>query len=70
MIKLLWVSCGDKDGLFGISQGAHQYLKQKGVPHIWHVDSGGHDFPVWKDDLYWLPNRSSAKNELTRDVLS
>jgi len=53
-LKLLWVSCGDKDDLFGISQGVHQYLKEKGVPHIWHVDSGGHDFPVWKNDLYWF----------------
>jgi enterochelin esterase-like enzyme len=45
-LKLLWVSCGDKDGLFGISQGVHRYLKEKGVPHIWHVDSGAHEFPV------------------------
>lgn len=51
-LKLLWVSCGDKDGLIGISQGVHRYLKDKGVPHIWHVDSGIHDFPVWKNDLY------------------
>ncbi|AIE83679.1 alpha/beta hydrolase [Fimbriimonas ginsengisoli] len=51
-LKLLWVSCGDKDGLIGISQGVHQYLKEQGVPHVWHVDSGGHDFPVWKNDLY------------------
>lgn len=54
MLKVLWVSCGDKDGLLSISQGVHQYLRQKGVPHIWHVDSGGHDFPVWKNDLYWF----------------
>ncbi len=51
-LKLLWVSCGDKDGLFDISQGVHVYLKEKQVPHIWHVDSGGHDWPVWKNDLY------------------
>ncbi len=51
-LKLLWVSCGDKDGLIGISQGVHRYLKDKGVPHIWHVDSGIHDFQVWKNDLY------------------
>lgn len=56
-LKLLWVSCGDKDGLLGISQGVHQYLKQKGVPHTWHVSPGGHDFPVWKNDLYWFAQR-------------
>lgn len=56
-LKLLWVSCGDKDGLLAISQRVHQYLKQKNVPHIWHVSSGGHDFQVWKDDLYWFAQK-------------
>src|SRR5205823_8457673 len=46
-LKLLWVSCGDQDGLFGISQRLHAYLKEKGVAHVWHVDSGGHTWPVW-----------------------
>ena len=52
MLRLLWVSCGDRDGLFYISQRTHHYLKEKNVPHIWHVDSGIHDFAVWKNDLY------------------
>ncbi|RYG48623.1 esterase family protein [bacterium] len=56
-LKLLWISCGDKDGLIGISQRTHAYLKEKGVPHIWHVDSGGHDWPVWKNDLYLFAQR-------------
>lgn len=51
-LKLLWISCGDKDGLIRISQDLHAYLKEKNVPHIWHLDSGGHDFAVWKNDLY------------------
>jgi enterochelin esterase-like enzyme len=51
-LKLLWISCGDKDGLISISQGVHAYLKANKVPHIWHVDSGKHDFAVWKNDLY------------------
>jgi enterochelin esterase-like enzyme len=51
-LKLLWISCGDKDGLIGISQGVHQYLKKNGVTHVWHVDSGPHNFEVWKNDLY------------------
>ena len=28
-IKLLWLSCGNKDGLIRISQGMHAYLKEK-----------------------------------------
>jgi enterochelin esterase-like enzyme len=52
LLKLLWISVGDQDGLIGISQRTHRYLKEKNVPHIWHVESGGHDFAVWKNDLY------------------
>ena len=52
-LKLLWVSCGDKDSLFNISEGVHKYLDEQKVPHLWHIDLGGaHDFPVWKNDLY------------------
>ena len=57
MLKLLWISCGDRDGLIFISQRTHAYLKEKSVPHIWHVDSGMHDFVVWKNDLYHFLQR-------------
>ena len=54
-LKLLWVSCGDKDSLFNISEGVHKHLDEQKVPHVWHIDVGGaHDFPVWKNDLYHL----------------
>ena len=43
---------GDKDDLANISQGVHAYLKEKGVPHVWHIDSGAHEFPVGRNDLY------------------
>jgi enterochelin esterase-like enzyme len=56
-LKLLWISCGDTDGLIFVSQRTHRYLKEKGVPHVWHVDSGGHDFAVWKNDLYLFAQR-------------
>ncbi len=52
-LRLLYVACGDKDGLFKISQGVHNMLEEKKVPHIWNVIPGGqHDFKVWKNDLY------------------
>ena len=41
-LKLLYLSCGNKDGLINISQGVHAYLKQHDVPHIWNVDDEGH----------------------------
>ena len=51
-LKLLYISCGNKDGLIRISQGVHGYLKEKNVPHIWHVDDHAHDFQHWKKALY------------------
>jgi enterochelin esterase-like enzyme len=52
-LKLLWLSCGDKDRLMQISQGFHEALEARKVSHVWHVHAGGgHDFAVWKADLY------------------
>jgi enterochelin esterase-like enzyme len=51
-LKLLYISCGNKDGLIRISQGVHAYLKEHNVPHIWHVDEHAHDFQHWKKGLY------------------
>jgi len=57
MLKLLWISCGDRDGLISISQRTRAYLKEKNVPHVWHVDSGAHEFAVWSNDLYLFAQR-------------
>lgn len=52
-IKLLWISCGDKDGLITNSKRTHDYMVTNQVPHIYHVIPGGfHDFNVWKQNLY------------------
>jgi enterochelin esterase-like enzyme len=51
-LKLLYLSCGNKDGLIRISQDFHAYLKEKNVPHTWHVDEHAHDFRHWKGALY------------------
>lgn len=51
-LRLLWVSCGDQDNLLHISQRTHDYLKEKEVPHVFYLEPGGHDFKVWKNDLY------------------
>ncbi len=57
-LRLLYVSCGDKDGLFRISQGVHRMLEEKKVPHVYRlIPNGGHDFRVWKDDLYQIAQR-------------
>ncbi|HJV77452.1 MAG TPA: alpha/beta hydrolase-fold protein [Paludibacter sp.] len=51
-LKLLWLGCGNKDGLISVSQRVHQHLKEKGVPHIWHVDGNAHDDTEWANNLY------------------
>ncbi|WP_165072443.1 alpha/beta hydrolase [Paludisphaera rhizosphaerae] len=56
-LKLLWLACGNKDGLIRISQGVHAYLKEKDVPHVWHVDGHAHDPIEWRNNLYWFSQR-------------
>ncbi|MCD7938965.1 MAG: esterase [Bacteroides intestinalis] len=51
-LKLLWISCGDNDNLMSFSERTHLYLQQHRIPHIFYVEPGGHDFNVWKNDLY------------------
>ena len=56
-LRLLWLSCGNKDGLIRISQGVHGYLKEQGVPHVWHVDGNGHDATHWRNNLWLFAQR-------------
>lgn len=51
-LKLLWLSCGNQDGLIRISQGMHAHLKAQGVPHVWNVDGHAHDPAHWSSNLY------------------
>jgi hypothetical protein len=56
-LKLLWLACGNKDNLINISQGVHAYLKEKDVPHVWHVDGNAHDPTEWKNNLFLFSQR-------------
>jgi len=52
-LKLLWISCGDKDNLIVFSSRTNDYLTANKVPHIYQViPDGKHDFIVWKASLY------------------
>lgn len=51
-LKLLWISCGDADGLISFSKRTHDYLQKHDVPHIYYIEPGVHDFKVWKNGLY------------------
>ena len=54
---LFGVDAQKKDGLLRISQGVHAYLKEKGIPHVWHVDGHAHDATEWKNNLYYFAQK-------------
>lgn len=56
-LRLLYLSCGNKDGLINGSQALHRYLKQHDVPHLWNVDEYGHDRESWAENLYHFAQR-------------
>jgi enterochelin esterase-like enzyme len=56
-LKLLYLSCGNQDGLISVSQGVHVYLKQQNVPHIWNVDNHGHDGTTWGSNFFHFAQR-------------
>lgn len=56
-LKLLYISCGNKDGLINFSQGVHRYLRDHGVPHLWNVDDHAHDGESWGSNLYHFSQR-------------
>jgi enterochelin esterase-like enzyme len=52
-LELIWISCGDRDGLIGNSTRTSDYLKEHNIPHILSITPDGlHDFREWKDNLY------------------
>lgn len=69
-LKLLWLSCGNKDGLIRFSQRTQRYLKEKQVPHVWNVDSHGHDPTHWRNNLYHFAQRvfRDSKTETKSDA--
>ena len=53
-LALLWLSCGDQDQLINFTERTHQYLEKNNVSHVYYIEPGGHDFKVWKNDLYQI----------------
>ena len=53
-LKLFWFSCGDRDTYLPDAQKIEDSLVAKRINHIWHLDRGGHEFGVWKKDLYFF----------------
>ena len=56
-LKLLWLSVGNHDNLIRVSRGMHDYLQEKRVPHVWRVDTNGHDTAEMSNSLYHFAQR-------------
>ncbi|MBW8845445.1 MAG: esterase family protein [Burkholderiales bacterium] len=56
-LALLYLSCGNKDGLINVSQAVHRALKQQEIPHLWNVDEHGHDRESWAENLFHFAQR-------------
>jgi enterochelin esterase-like enzyme len=52
--SLLWIGCGDKDNLITGSWNLHQGLVKAKIDHVWYVDTGVHEVPVWNNNLYLM----------------
>jgi enterochelin esterase family protein len=47
-LRLLWIACGQQDGLTGVNQKLVDWLKSKGVKLTWAPTRGTHSFTVWR----------------------
>jgi enterochelin esterase-like enzyme len=54
-LRALWLSVGDQDNLMGNGMvAADAFLTEKKIPHVFHINAGGHEPKVWKNDLYYF----------------
>ncbi|MEN6333452.1 MAG: alpha/beta hydrolase-fold protein [Phycisphaerales bacterium] len=47
-LHLLWIACGQQDGLIGQNKKLIEWLQSKGVKLTWVETPGGHSFLVWR----------------------
>ncbi len=50
-LRLLWIACGDQDGLLTANQQLIAWLKSQGVRYTWVQAPGQHSFRVWRRNL-------------------
>ncbi len=52
-VKLIFIACGTADNLINNSKMYHDFLDQKGIPHMYQLEqNGGHTSEVWNRSLY------------------
>ncbi|HSW39169.1 MAG TPA: alpha/beta hydrolase-fold protein [Acidobacteriota bacterium] len=53
-LSLLWIGFGDKDNLITGSWNLHNALVDAGIDHVWYLEPGVHEVPVWNNNLYLM----------------
>jgi enterochelin esterase-like enzyme len=57
-VKLIFIACGDADGLLSNSKMYHDFLDQNSVTHMYQLEAGqGHTATVWNRSLYNFAQR-------------
>jgi len=51
-LDLFWVGCGDDDFLLERNEQLMAYMKSKGIRHVAHRSTGGHECPTWRCYLH------------------
>jgi enterochelin esterase-like enzyme len=52
-LRVIFISCGDQDGLINNSENYVDFLNDNDVPHVWQIEAGqGHTKTVWNRSLY------------------
>jgi enterochelin esterase family protein len=47
-LNLLWIACGQQDGLMRVNKDLTTWLTTRDVPYTWREIPGGHSFMVWR----------------------
>jgi len=47
-LRLLWIACGQQDGLIGVNRKLVEWLQSKDIKLTWVETPGGHSFLVWR----------------------
>ena len=47
-LRLLWIGCGEQDGLLAPNQKLSDWLTEKSIRHTWVHTPGQHSFRVWR----------------------
>lgn len=50
-LRLLWVGCGNEDGLFAAAKSFDAFLTEHKIKHTFHESGGAHTWMVWRHYL-------------------